>query len=1212
MKTNFIFLLLLFLVSCVGGNSTVQDNFDPGVTLPPLNLPSPEVTNVQLPNSGTYTVDDVLTFKVSWSIPVLVVGQPQLKFDVGGSVRGATYVSGSGSDELIFNYTVLATDNDLDGISLIPNLGLNGGSLTSDNGQDALLAVISSDASVVILDGGVPNISTLSLTHGNIYVTGNDFEIAVTFNRPVFVTSGTPRLTFDLGGSTKVAAYTSGSGSTVLKFKYVIQAADGDLDGVTINSPLLLNGGRIRSSGGANATLTFTPPDNSGVRVNATSPVISSVSVPAAATYRAGDVLGFSFVFDRNVYVTGSPTLALEIGGSTRIANLHSGSGTSTLVFRYTISSSDEDGNGISLASPLVLNGGSILSFYGAQADLSFTSPSTSGVLIDGISPEVTSISSPAPGTFRNGLVLGFDIKFNRTMQVSTSGGTPSVNIDIGGVTRKANYVSHVGDTLSFQYTVANTDYDIDGITFGSVISLNGGTILSSLGNTPSLSFTAPSMTNVLVDGISPTVTSVTTSSAKTYSAGETIAITLNFNRTMILDVTGGTPYLSLNVGGSTKQATYVTGTGTSSLTFNYTVQYGDSDSDGIVVSSPLVLNGSTLISQVGNSATLSFTPGDTSLLRVDGIKPKVTSVTAPSAATYKNGDSLSVTLNFDKTVLVTGNPRISIDVGGSAKLATFVSGSNSTGLVFSYTVTSSDQDTDGITIGSTIDLNSGSIKGENGNEALLTYTSPLTTTVLVDGISPHILNLTKPSGGFYQANDFISLSLNFNRSMTVDLTGGTPRVALVVGATTRYATYFAGTGSSNISFRYQVQAGDTDSDGVLFSNTIDLNGGTLKSTVGNIATLTFTSPTTTDVLVGVSIPTITSITPPNNGNYDRTSATTISFTLNFSETVVVTGSPRLALNVGGSTKYATYVSGSNSTSLVFTFTVTSTDLDMDGISLTSIDLNSGAIKSSAGANSNLTYTSPNLAKVNVIYPDLILWMDPQDSSTLFENNNCTSTPVTTNNQPVGCMKDKSGKNNHAMQSNAALKPIYKTSGIQGFPTVHYDGTNDILSTLTSTDYDGMTGLTLVVIFRPTIMDSNARALVSKRPSQSSISFSMFLFSSQYMYYDFSTSGNRQSNSTIFQASTNYLTTLHFDGSQSAANRTNFYIDGSHNASDSSNTGVINTTTGGLHIGSMNEAYGYSFNGNIAEILLFRRSLNSSANDELAKIHAYLQAKWNI
>ena len=62
---------------------------------------------------------------------VTVTGTPQLTFDLGGQTRRANYASGSGSDELVFSYTVTASDaDDHDGISWGANaLRLNGGTI---------------------------------------------------------------------------------------------------------------------------------------------------------------------------------------------------------------------------------------------------------------------------------------------------------------------------------------------------------------------------------------------------------------------------------------------------------------------------------------------------------------------------------------------------------------------------------------------------------------------------------------------------------------------------------------------------------------------------------------------------------------------------------------------------------------------------------------------------------------------------------------------------------------------------------------------------------------------------------------------------------------------------------------------------------------------------------------------------------------------------
>jgi hypothetical protein len=114
--------------------------------------------------------------------------------------------------------------------------------------------------------------------------------------------------------------------------------------------------------------------------------------------------------------------------------------------------------------------------------------------------------------------------------------------------------------------------------------------------------------------------------------------------------------------------------------------------------------------------------------------------------------------------------------------------------------------------------------------------------------------------------------------------------------------------------------------------------------------------------------PTIASVSPPSNQTYIPSNA--ISFTANMSETVTVTGNPRLELTIGSTTRYATYASGSNSRALVFTYTVqTSTsDIDVDGIAVgTTLDLNSGNVADLAtNALSALTFTAPTLTSVLV------------------------------------------------------------------------------------------------------------------------------------------------------------------------------------------------------------------------------------------------------
>lgn len=103
--------------------------------------------------------------------------------------------------------------------------------------------------------------------------------------------------------------------------------------------------------------------------------------------------------------------------------------------------------------------------------------------------------------------------------------------------------------------------------------------------------------------------------------------------------------------------------------------------------------------------------------------------------------------------------------------------------------------------------------------------------------------------------------------------------------------------------------------------------------------------------------------------------ATSIPFIVTMSEAVNVTGSPRIVLDVDGTTRYATYSAGTGTASLTFTYTATAGDVDLNGIGIssTSVDLNGGTVTDLNGNPlTNLTFTAPaNMASVNVNYPSL-------------------------------------------------------------------------------------------------------------------------------------------------------------------------------------------------------------------------------------------------
>ena len=71
-------------------------------------------------------------------------------------------------------------------------------------------------------------------------------------------------------------------------------------------------------------------------------------------------------------------------------------------------------------------------------------------------------------------------------------------------------------------------------------------------------------------------------------------------------------------------------------------------------------------------------------------------------------------------------------------------------------------------------------------------------------------------------------------------------------------------------------------------------------------------------------------------------------------------------------------------------------------------------------------------------------WYDPSDLSTLFQDSAGT-TPVTAVGQPVGLLKDKSGRGNHASQSTTTARPtLQQDSG--GRYYLSFDGVDDELA----------------------------------------------------------------------------------------------------------------------------------------------------------------------
>jgi len=108
--------------------------------------------------------------------------------------------------------------------------------------------------------------------------------------------------------------------------------------------------------------------------------------------------------------------------------------------------------------------------------------------------------------------------------------------------------------------------------------------------------------------------------------------------------------------------------------------------------------------------------------------------------------------------------------------------------------------------------------------------------------LEPYITNTTVPASNTYVGNDVLTFSLTWNKPIIIQ---GIPRLTLTIGSNVRYATYDAASSTSTSSvFKYIVAKNDFTSNGIILSNVVDPNGGSITDSGSVAARLSL--PTTT------------------------------------------------------------------------------------------------------------------------------------------------------------------------------------------------------------------------------------------------------------------------------------------------------------------------------------------------------------------------------
>ena len=320
------------------------------------------------------------------------------------------------------------------------------------------------------------------------------------------------------------------------------------------------------------------------------------------------------------------------------------------------------------------------------------------------------------------------------------------------------------------------------------------------------------------------------------------------------------------------------------------------------------------------NNEPVTNRTGDTTGPTVETVR--ITS-NAGSDQTYAAGETIEVTVTFNETVLVTGTPRLTLNVGGRSRTANYqdVTGA---AVRFAYQVVSSDTAPYGVSIDANR-LSGGTIRDGAQNNAVLNH-APVAADNQhqVDGVKPV---LATSDGAVVNGT---TLTLVYGEPLdTTSPEPSTDDFTVTGGSETRTVERVQVDGSA-VFLTLSLAVTDGES-GLRVS--YEPGSNPIQDTAGNDADR-LSNRSVTNRTGDTRGPTVSTVRITSSAGSDRTYGVddTIEVTVTFNETVVVTGTPELTLIVGSRNPTAEYRSVSNR-AVKFTYRVVTDDVDEDGVS---------------------------------------------------------------------------------------------------------------------------------------------------------------------------------------------------------------------------------------------------------------------------------------
>lgn len=224
-----------------------------------------------------------------------------------------------------------------------------------------------------------------------------------------------------------------------------------------------------------------------------TGPAVTGISITSSAgsdgTYTAGDVIAATVTWSENAIVAGIPRIPIQ-GLTSKFFTFASGSGTTSLVFNYTVVSGDADADGISInANTLELNGGTIRDAAANNATLTHSAVTASSThKIDTSAPTHSSSAVNSAGTT-------VTMTYNEGLS-STTAPTSSFAVIAGGTSVAVSSVSISGSTVVLNLATTIRIAQSVTVAYTDPTAGNDASAVQDIGGNDASTLSATSVTN--------------------------------------------------------------------------------------------------------------------------------------------------------------------------------------------------------------------------------------------------------------------------------------------------------------------------------------------------------------------------------------------------------------------------------------------------------------------------------------------------------------------------------------------------------------------------------------------------------------------------------------------------------------------------------------------------------------------------------------------